>query len=193
MSAKVLKTISMDLSTASIRNAIREVQKFKRDLTSMCEELARHLVKEGVEIAKMQVVSMDAVFTGYLEQSMQGVYFAEERCGYVYTDMYYALFVEYGSGYMGTTAEYPGTYPPGYKPDETGHGPEGWWYPAPWGFYIPKEVKDPKTGAKTTNKDNVKFAWTNGMIPRPFMYNTMRWLEEAAEREGIKMFRSYAG
>ena len=180
MSAKVLKTISMDLSTASIRNAIREVRQFRRDLTRMCEELARHLVKEGVEIAKMQVVSMDAMFTGYLEQSIQGVYFAEEHCGYVYTDIYYALFVEYGSGYQGTTESYPGTYPPGYKPDETGHGPAGWWYPAPWGWYIPKNGDAP-------------LAWTNGMVPRPFMYNTMRWLEEAAEREGIKMFRSYAG
>ena len=57
---KVLKTIQMDLSAKSIQNAIREVEKFRKDLQNMCQELARRLTAEGAEIARMQVVSMDA-------------------------------------------------------------------------------------------------------------------------------------
>lgn len=176
MSTKTLKTISMDLSTDSIDRAIKQVKRFQDDLRRMCEELVQKLVADGIEIARMQVVSFEAVFTGYLEQSIQGVYFASEHCGVIYSDVYYAIFVEYGSGYQGTTEDYPGEYPEGYKPDESGHGEQGWWYPAPWGYYIPKGG-DP-------------LAWSNGMVPRPFMYNTLRWLEEAAAKEGINMFRS---
>ena len=56
----MLKTIQMDLSAKSIQNAIREVEKFRKDLQNMCQELARRLTAEGAEIARMQVVSMDA-------------------------------------------------------------------------------------------------------------------------------------
>lgn len=187
MSSKILRTISFDLSTEGLNKAISEVKQFRKDLERMCQDLARNLTAEGVEIAKMQVISMDAEFTGYLEESLQGVYFAEERCGYVFTDIYYAIFVEYGTGFKGASESYPGEYPPGYQPDGMGHGAAGWWYPAPWGWYIPKKAKNAEY------ETGVPLAWTNGMYPRPFMLNTLRWLEEAAEREGIRMFRNYAG
>ena len=179
MSYKILKTISMDLTFASINRAIVEVNRFKRELERMCEDLARNLTKEGIEIAKMQVVSMDAWFTGELEDSIKGVYFAEEHCGVIYTDCPHALFVEYGTGIVGADNPHPEAAEAEWDYDVNGHGEQGWWYPAPFGWYIPR---------KTTSQ----YAWTKGMPSRPFMYNTMRWIEEAAEREGIKMFRGYA-
>lgn len=180
--SKILRTIDMDLSPQSINNAIREISAFQRQLRDQCEDLVKNLVAQGIEIAKMQVISMDALFTGFTEQSIQGVYFAEERCGIIYSDVPQALFVEYGTGYVGAGKTgfetYPGTYASGYKPDEMGHGSKGWWYPAPWGWYIPKKGKG----------KGVTFAWTRGMPARPFMYNTLRMLEEVAEKEGIRMF-----
>lgn len=174
MSSKTLKKIDMSLSTESIENAIKQIKQFQKDLVEMCSDLARKLVQDGIEIAKMQVVSMDAVFTGYLEQSIQGVYFAEEHCGVIFSDVPQAIFVEYGTGFEGASEKYPGEYPEGYEPDQTGHGKEGWWYPAPWGWYVPK--------------GGDRLAWSKGMLPRPFMYNTLTWLAEIAATEGINMF-----
>jgi len=184
MSTKILKTINMDLSTKSIENAIREIRKFRKDLERMCEDLAKKLTMQGVEIAKMQVVSMDAWFTGELEESIQGVYFAEEHCGVIYTDCPHALFVEFGTGYAGEQGtQHPWHSDYEWQHDVNEHGAKGWWYPAPFGWWVPKKGKH----AGET------MAWTQGMVSRPFMYNTMRWIEEAAEREGIRMFRTYAG
>ena len=183
MSAKVLKTINMDLSAKSIQNAIREVEKFRKDLQNMCQELAQRLTAEGAEIARMQVVSMDAWFTGELEASIQGVYFAEEHCGVIYTDCPHALFVEFGTGIVGESGpQHPWNSEYEWEHDTNGHGINGWWYPAPWGWWVPKKGKH----AGET------MAWTDGMVSRPFMYNTMVWIREAAEREGIRMFRDYA-
>jgi len=176
MSHRVLHTIEMDLSVQSINNAIKEVNYFREQLEQMCIDLAKKLVDDGVEIAKMQVVSMDAWFTGALEQSIKGIYLAEKHCGYVYTNSPHALFVEFGTGYVGEQGQkHPMHGEVGWAHDINEHGAGGWWYPADFGWYIPEG-------------SNTKLAWTNGMEARPFMYNTMKWLEEVAEREGIDMF-----
>lgn len=180
MSSFKLKTINMTLDPKSISRAVREINRFADDIEQICEDLTRKLVAQGIEIARMQVVSMDAVLTDQLEQSIQGVYFKEERCGIVYTDIPYALFVEFGTGIVGKQGyQHPMLGKVGWQHDINEHGTAGWWYPADFGWYIPKGT-------------NVKLAWTKGMEARPFMYETLGWLEEVAKREGIKMFKSYA-
>ena len=183
--SKILRHIDIDLTPASINHAIREIELFRKQLEEQLSDLVKLLVDEGTEIAKMQVVSMNAVFTGALEQSIRGVFYKNRSCGVIFSDVPHAIYVEYGTGYNGAGGgesdisggwdTYPGDLPPGYKPDATGHGSAGWWYPAPWGWYIPKG-------------SNTKLAWTRGMPSRPFLYNTLRWLEEAAPERASNMF-----
>lgn len=158
MSYKVLKSIDMDLSTQSINRAIKEVQAFRNELKAKCWELVQALTMEGAEIAKMQVVSMDAFDTGELEQSIQGMFFPGERCGFVIAGAPYAIYVEYGTGIIGKESPHPEA-DGNYDYDVHQHGDGGWVY------------KSDKDG---------QFHWTAGYVSRPFMYNTLRWLEEAA-------------
>lgn len=184
MSSKILKTINMTLDPKSIAKAIKEVRKFQDDLKRMCMDLADKLTAEGAEIAKMQVVSLDAVMTAELEHSIRGVYYRDKHCGIIFTDIPYAVYVEFGTGIVGESSphELAGESGISWEYDKNGHGLKGWWYPAPWGWWIPTEGK----------YAGEPMAWTQGMPARPFMYNTLRWLEEAAEREGIRMFRNSA-
>ena len=158
MSYKILKTIHMELSTKSISNAIREIRDFKIQLRETCLELVKAVAMEGAEIAKMQVASMEAVDTGELEQSIQGLFFPSERLGYVIADCPYAIYVEYGTGIIGEADPHP-LAAEQWAYDVNQHGIKGWVY------------KSDKDG---------EFHWTQGYFSRPFMYNTMRWLEESA-------------
>ena len=165
MSRKILKSIHMELSTQSINNAIREIRQFRIQLRETCLELVQALTMEGAEIAKMQVASMEAVDTGELENSIQGLFFPSERCGFVIADCPYAIYVEYGTGIIGASSPHPEAQGK-WDYDVNGHDIQGWVY------------KSDKDG---------QFHWTVGYISRPFMYNTLRWLEEAAPKRMSEM------
>lgn len=164
------KTINMELSTESIDRAIQEIQKIRQKLTDCCNDLVRALTETGVTVAKMNVMSMNAVYTGALEESIDGVFFPEERLGVVFADVPYALYVEYGTGIVGEMT--PNDNPEGnveWEYDIHEHRESGWWY--------------------FSNADGFgRFRWTKGMPARPYMYNTLRWLQENAPRIAGSMF-----
>lgn len=166
--SKILKTIDIELTSSSLSRAIREVNLFKRQLAETMNELIRRLTEEGANIARVQVASMDAIDTGELEQSIYGYYDPSTRIGYVIAGAAHAFYVEYGTGPMGADNPHPepGTAAWEYNiGDSIGLNPrhpewgEGWWYPG----------------------DDGKPHWTSGQPSRPFMFNTLQWLEEAAE------------
>ena len=165
MSYKILKTIDMDLSPKSIDNAIRELKRFQTDLKKTIWELIEKLTMEGAEIAKTQVASMDAVYTGELESNIKGMFFPTERCGFVIADTPYAIYVEYGTGVVGAESPHPEAEG-NWDYDVKHHGDEGWVY---------------------LNDNDGKYHWTKGFVSRPFMYNTLRWLEEAAPERMSEM------
>lgn len=196
MSQFILKNIDFTLSERSIQNAIDEVLKLKNDLAEALSELARVLTSQGVEIAKMYVVQMNAVWTGLLsEAGIQWDYDGENHEGHIYSDLDYSVLVEYGTGFMGESSPHEGISDPDWKNpasvsiggnsysdyDQNGHGKDGWWYPAPWGWWIPKEG----------THAGEKMAWTNGMPSRPFMYRTFRDLQDEAEARGGTFIAQY--
>lgn len=86
----------------------------------------------------------------------------------------YVVYLEYGTGIVGATA---GTAHPdtsawdgfeGY--DINGHGTKGWWYPT--------DESDPNP-IKRIGDDGILRAWTAGQIPKPFMYNTFRYVRSS--------------
>ena len=179
--SKILKHIDVELTASSINRAIREIELMKKQLNEQLLDLVRELTQEGIEIAKMQVVALDAIMTGDLEKSIQGVFFKEEGCGVIYSDVPHALYVEFGTGIVGDTTFHDLSGADGsthWDYDVRGHGTKGWWYPAPWGWWIPK----------TGKYKGQPMAWTQGMPARPFLYNTLRWLQESAPDKASSMF-----
>lgn len=174
MSHKTIASIEMTLDRQSINNAIRQIRHIQEQITEAMNDLIRRLAEEGVKEAKAQVVAMDAVDTGELEGSIYGYFDPESRIGYVIAGAPYAFYVEYGTGPVGEANPHPEAAQAGWQYAigehiKQGPGGLGWWY-------------DKSSNGVTGGEGN--YRWTHGQPARPFMYNTMVWLEEAAEKFG---------
>lgn len=172
MSFKVLKTIDMELTPESINHAINEVKRFRDELRRTCWELVEKLTMEGAEIAKMTVDAMNAFDTGELEESIQGLFFPSERSGFVIADCPYAIYVEYGTGPVGEEGP--------QHPEAQGN----------WNYNVNQQKHLDKYGVDAwiykSDKDG-RFHWSRGYFSRPFMYTTLRRLEEIAPERMSEM------
>ena len=148
-----------------IDRAIQEVEQFKREFLEKCNSLIEALTDSGVEIAKMKVAELDAVFTGELMNSIEGYYSPTYNVGIIKAGAYYAAYVEFGTGVVGSQSPHPS--PQGWQYDVDDHGDSGWVY------------YDDYSG---------KFRWTKGFKSRPFMYNTARQLEKECKRIAQEVF-----
>lgn len=149
-----MKKISMTLDPDSISRGIKEIQDYKKQLKERLNALTVTLVDEGVEIAKVQIASMDAIYTGDLQNSIEGAFDPSTGIGVIKAGAMYAVYVEFGTGVTGKGSPHPA--PNGWKYDINDHGEAGWWY---------------------FNERDSKWHWTKDMKSRPFMYNTARELE----------------
>jgi hypothetical protein len=111
------------------------------------------LTEYGVEIAKLEVRKLDAIYTGELQNSIEG-FFPSSNVGIIRAGATYAVYVEFGTGVVGKGSPHPD--PQGYQYDVNNHGDKGWVY---------------------FDEDSGKFRWTKGFKSRPFMYNTAKELE----------------
>lgn len=178
MGYKTWRSIEMTLDPKSIKQAIRELDECKRQLTVALEDLVRKLADQGAQVAKMQVASFDAVDSGELEHSIFGHYDEQSRIGYIIANAPHAFYVEYGTGAVGADAPHPMASEAGWEymvgPHiKEGPGGLGWWY------------DKSSDGVFSGSGD---YHWTRGQPARPFMYNTFIWLEEAAEALGRNIF-----
>lgn len=157
----------MNLSTKSITDAIGQIELYKAELKIRTNRLIERLTERGVEIAKLQVRQLDAVYTGQLEESIEGVFDPENAVGIIRAGAPYAVYVEYGTGIVGQNFPHPA--PEGWQYDVNKHGESGWWY---------------------FNDRDGRWHWTQGMVSRPFMYNTARELERQAITIAREVFAS---
>lgn len=171
------KVIQMTLSEKSIQDAIKQLRDYQNSLEYKCSLLAQKLAERGVEIARMQIVSLDAVFKSDLIDSIQAEYKGKVDGGSVCavvagTD--HAVFVEFGTGIIGSESPYPGKLPDGvswqYASGKTIRqlvdGRYGWFYPG----------------------DDGKWYFTEGMPSRPFMYNTSLELQRIVVEVAKEVF-----
>ena len=160
------KKIIFGLSTKEINRAIREVEKYKAELSNKMSMLIEALTDYGVEVAKAQVRELGAWYTGELESSITG-YFSPTVCvGIIKAGAPYAIYVEFGTGIVGAGSPHPA--PAGWRYDVNNHGEAGWWY---------------------FNDRDQKWHWTKGIESRPFMYNTVQILERESARIAKEVFR----
>lgn len=161
------------LSADSIRNLQKELEKYKDSLTDKCRLLAERLAERGVEIARVQVAELDAIFTGELIQSLHSEYQGSTPYGAIFAvvaDSSHAIYVEMGTGIVGAKHPYPGKLPAVYAQGKTirqlADGRYGWFY------------KD---------KDG-NWWFTEGMPSRPFLYNTSLELQNEVVRIAKDIF-----
>ena len=167
------------LSKSSIENAIKQLRAYQNDLTYKCQLLAEKLAENGVEIARVQIADLDAIFTSELLSSIHTEYQGSTKGGSVWsvvagTD--HAMFVEFGTGIVGKQSPYPGELPDGvsweYASGKTirqlADGRYGWFY------------KD----------DDGQWWFTEGMPSRPFMYYTSIQLRDIVLKTAKEVFEN---
>ena len=74
----------------------------------------------------------------------------------------YAVYLEYGTGIVGSENQHPQFERAGWEYDVNNHGEKGWWYPT--------NENDPNPHKKTAN--GILYGHTKGHPSRPFMYET---------------------
>lgn len=183
----MLETINLDcLSKSSVKRAIRQLKAYKSELTYKCQKLAESLAEKGVEIAKAEIISLDAVFTSELLESIH----SEERGSGVWVviaDSKHAIFVELGTGIVGKESPYPYEFPDGVS----------WDYNS--GSTIRQAMEDIVIHGSTFVKageyywtyigEDGKLHITKGMPSRPFMHNTANELKKIIVETAEEVFR----
>lgn len=158
------------LSAKGFSKLAKQVRDYRLDLNDKCEEFARRLAEEGVDIARMKISSFDAILTGELLSSMNlepGDVVSNGASYYIFTGCEWAKFVEFGAGIVGKASPHPDTSLAGWKYDVNEHGESGWHY-----------FKDGE------------WHWTKGMPSRPFMYETGQELRNRVAEIAQEVFGS---
>lgn len=106
------RQFDVELSSASVKSIIRQLEAYGHSLEEKVEEVCKRLAEEGVNTA----VSAVRVDTGALRD---GIYMQRSGdCEYmVISYSPYAWFVEFGTGVVGE-GTYPGDLPAGWHYDE---------------------------------------------------------------------------
>lgn len=172
------KRFKSDLSISGIKRLQEDIIKYQNTLPNKARLLTERLAEMGVDIAKVNISRLDAVFTGELIQSIHSVNKSSTRNGAIFcvvADSEHAVFVEFGTGIVGQQSPYPYPLPSGmnwqYASGQTirqlADGRYGWFYPA----------------------DNGQWYFTEGMPSRPFMYETALELQKKVVEEAKKIFK----
>lgn len=122
------RVIEFDLSKAGIDRAIEELKEFQNGFLRKCDEVLTYLTEMGRTQARFNIIAAGRVDTGSLANDIQAVYNPSTRVGAVFTGVYYAIFVEYGTGFVGSYAEHPDAGAIGWIYDHNAHGIGGWNY-----------------------------------------------------------------
>ena len=171
------KILTANLSVSSIRQLQKNLEKYKDGLTYKATLLAERLSERGVEIARVQIADLDAIFTGELIQSLHSEYKGSTPYGAIFavvTDSEHAAFVCFGTGIVGKESPYPYELPEGVTWDyasgktirQLADGRYGWLYPRDGKWYF-----------------------TEGMPSRPFLHNTAMELREIVEKTAKEIFK----
>ena len=184
-----LGTISFELTEASIQQAIYDLAAAYEKIYDAIGKLIEKLAEEGVTIAKMNLMQATGTYQGSVAavgDSIKGVYYPTERCGYIFSDNPQAVYLEYGTGIIGAANFHVGAAIGESKPpvmvyttkdgrartytkyDTYEHGSEGWVY----------------------YNDMGEAVRTLGEPAGMFLYDTLKWLRETAPYEMARQLRN---
>lgn len=152
MAHRRFSKVKFSLDVGDIRKAIAEIEDYKGDLIEKCDEFCRRMAEYGVEFAKQRIIDYDAVGTGALLNSVRmkrGQAIKNGSSWIIFTDNFYAQYVEFGTGKVGASSPHP-----------LGNG------------------KYRTTGWTYYNTTINRFVYTEGMKARPFMWDTAQHLSQ---------------
>lgn len=173
------KTLTATLSVLSIKQLQKDLEKYRDSLTYKARLLAERLSERGVEIARVQIADLDAIFTGELIQSLHSEYKGGTQYGAIFaiaTDSDHAAFVEFGTGQRGEDRPYPYPLPEGVS----------------WDYNVGKTIrKNAVTGRYYWFYPGQDGLWhyTEGMPARPFMYLTSMELIREVPKIAKEVFK----
>ena len=172
------KRLKSDLSISGIRQLQKDIEKYQNSIEYKAKLLAENLADMGVEIARVKISSLDAIFTGELIQSVHTEYKSSIRGGAIFcvvADSEHAVFVEFGTGVVGQKNPYPYPFPKGVS----------------WEYASGKTIRQLSDGRYGWfyKGDNGQWYFTEGMESRPFMYETSLELEKKVVSVAKRVFR----
>ena len=173
-----MKIITLNLNVpGGIKKAIKELEKYKREIHTKTQLLVQRLTDEGASIVRIKIVNMGAYYSGELLSSVDGYYSPTLNAGFVKVTNDHAAFVEFGTGVKGQNSPHKNgeylskaawSYASGAKIFTTKDGRIGWIYPT----------------------DDGGFRFTEGMESRPFMYETALELQSKFNQIAREVFRT---
>ena len=158
-----------------LEDGIKELEKYKSRVAERTRLLVQKLTDYGAEIVRVKIINMGAYYSGELYSGVSGYYSPTLNAGFVKVASDHVAFVEFGTGVVGrnsphTNGEYLSkaawSYASGSKIFTTKDGRVGWIYPT----------------------DDGGFRFTEGMVARPFMYETALELEREVTRMAKEVF-----
>lgn len=156
------KPLKANLSISSIRQLQQDLIRYQEYLTNKAAQLAKRLSELGVDIARVQIADLDAIFTGELIASIHSEYKDSTKYGAIFAvvvNSSHAVFVEFGTGQHGEDKPYPYPLPEGVS----------------WDYNVGKTIRQNATTGRYywfyPGQDG-KWHYTEGMPARPFLHNT---------------------
>ena len=157
------KTITADIMKSNgISDLHKLLDQYMNSLEYKTRLFTERLAEKGVEIARLNIANLDAIFTSDLISSVHKEYISSFKGGVIFaivTDSKHAMFVEFGTGQTGKDNPYPYKLPDGVS----------------WDYAVGKTIRqNPITGHYYwfyPGRDG-KWHYTEGMPARPFMHNT---------------------
>ena len=149
--------------TSNVDVIINQLRNYRDALKGKMAEIIKELCSQGAIICRSEIISLGAVFTGELANSIVSYYDEATKTGLIVCEADYGIFVEFGTGVIGQENPYIGTamadvgyrYGGGTTYVQLKDGRVGWYFPA----------------------DDGTWKFTEGQPSRPFMYNTAQILK----------------
>ena len=175
MAKKVYKADA--LSAKSLMKLADDLRKYSNSLEYKARLLAERLSERGVEIARVQIADLDAIFTGELLSSIHNEYKDSFKCGAIFAvvaDSSHALMVEFGTGQRGMDEPYPYPLPDGVS----------------WNYATGKTIRQNAAGRYYWFYPGHDGLWhyTEGMPARPFMMGTSLELQKEIVKIAKEVF-----
>ena len=172
-----MTTIIVDLNAENgIKNAIKDLQKYKKKVETNARLLVERLTDEGAEIVRIKIVNMGAYYSGELLSGVDGYYSPSLNAGFVKVTSDHAAFVEFGTGVVGKN-----------NPHKNGE----YLSKASWSYASGAKIFTTQDGKKVGwiyPTDDGGFRFTEGMESRPFMYETALELQSKFDSLAREVF-----
>lgn len=149
-----MKKVVFNLSSDGLDYAMKEIEDYYNKLAKSEDKILKRLGEYAKERMQFYIArTTGSTSTGELSDSIQTEY--SKHLARIFTDLFYASYVEYGTGVIGARSQHP-NLPEGWKYDINGYGQAGWVY-----------------------QDNQGHYWkTKGEISHQFVYRTYRDLKQ---------------